>query len=85
MDVQDSAVWLPQRSLPLTIKREISRDALYEVVKSRKTGYGWDSDTNMGPVITPESKKRVESLIQKGVDEGANVLLDGRRYCCIWL
>ena len=58
-------------------KRNI-RDALYEVVKSRKTGYGWDSDTNMGPVITPESKKRVESLIQKGVDEGANVLLDGR-------
>ena len=32
----------------------------------------------MGPVITPESKKRVESLIQKGIDEGANVLLDGR-------
>jgi malonate-semialdehyde dehydrogenase (acetylating)/methylmalonate-semialdehyde dehydrogenase len=32
----------------------------------------------MGPVITPESKKRVEFLIQKGVDEGANVLLDGR-------
>ena len=58
-------------------KRNI-KDALYEVVKSRKTGYGWDSDTNMGPVITPESKKRVESLIQKGVDEGANVLLDGR-------
>jgi malonate-semialdehyde dehydrogenase (acetylating)/methylmalonate-semialdehyde dehydrogenase len=58
-------------------KRNI-KDALYEVVKSRKTGYGWDSDTNMGPVITPESKKRVESLIQKGIDEGANVLLDGR-------
>jgi malonate-semialdehyde dehydrogenase (acetylating)/methylmalonate-semialdehyde dehydrogenase len=32
----------------------------------------------MGPVITPESKKRVTGLIQKGIDEGANVLLDGR-------
>ena len=32
----------------------------------------------MGPVITPESKLRVEQLIQKGVEEGANILLDGR-------
>ena len=32
----------------------------------------------MGPVITPESKQRVESLIGKGVSEGAKVLVDGR-------
>ncbi|MFK5973372.1 MAG: CoA-acylating methylmalonate-semialdehyde dehydrogenase [Flavobacteriaceae bacterium] len=58
-------------------KREI-KDALYEVVKSRTTGYGWDDGVSMGPVITPESKNRIEGLIQKGIDEGAKILLDGR-------
>jgi malonate-semialdehyde dehydrogenase (acetylating) / methylmalonate-semialdehyde dehydrogenase len=32
----------------------------------------------MGPVITPESRQRVESLIGKGESEGAKVLVDGR-------
>jgi malonate-semialdehyde dehydrogenase (acetylating)/methylmalonate-semialdehyde dehydrogenase len=32
----------------------------------------------MGPVITPESKQRIESLIGKGVNQGAKVLVDGR-------
>lgn len=58
-------------------KRQI-KDALYETVKSRTTGYGWEEGISMGPVITPESKNRIEGLIQKGVDEGAKVLLDGR-------
>ena len=59
-------------------KREI-KDALYESVKSRTTGYGWDEGVSMGPVITRESKNRIEGLIQKGVDEGAKLLLDGRQ------
>ncbi|WP_299530161.1 CoA-acylating methylmalonate-semialdehyde dehydrogenase [Ulvibacterium sp.] len=58
-------------------QREV-KDALYETVKSRTTGYGWEEGISMGPVITPESKTRIEGLIQKGVDEGAQVLLDGR-------
>ena len=33
----------------------------------------------MGAVITPESKARIESLIQKGIDEGAVPLVDGRQ------
>jgi malonate-semialdehyde dehydrogenase (acetylating)/methylmalonate-semialdehyde dehydrogenase len=32
----------------------------------------------MGPVITPESKERVEKLIDLGLSEGASLLLDGR-------
>lgn len=54
------------------------KEALYETVKSRTTGYGLDKDINMGPVITAESKIRIQGLIQKGLDEGANLLLDGR-------
>lgn len=32
----------------------------------------------MGPVITRESKARIEGLISKGAGEGATVVLDGR-------
>ncbi len=49
-----------------------------QAASSRKVGYGLDQDVEMGPVITPESKQRIESLIGKGVSEGANVLVDGR-------
>ncbi|SEI52513.1 malonate-semialdehyde dehydrogenase (acetylating) / methylmalonate-semialdehyde dehydrogenase [Dyadobacter sp. SG02] len=54
------------------------RDALYESARSRKTGYGLDETNEMGPVISPESRQRIEQLIQKGAAEGAKVLLDGR-------
>lgn len=54
------------------------KDALYENVKGRSTGYGLEEGIDMGPVITAESKTRIEGLIQKGINEGANVLLDGR-------
>jgi malonate-semialdehyde dehydrogenase (acetylating)/methylmalonate-semialdehyde dehydrogenase len=56
----------------------VIKDAIYEAVKSRTTGYGLDKGIDMGPVITPESKSRIEGLIQTGIDEGANLLLDGR-------
>jgi malonate-semialdehyde dehydrogenase (acetylating)/methylmalonate-semialdehyde dehydrogenase len=41
-------------------------------------GYGLDDSTQMGPVITPESKGRIEQLIGLGEQEGARVLVDGR-------
>ena len=54
------------------------KDALLEAARKKTTGFGLDEGMEMGPVITPESKIRVEGLIQKGIDEGANLLLDGR-------
>lgn len=56
----------------------IVKDALYEAAKGKTTGFGLNEGIEMGPVITPESKDRIEMLIGKGVDEGANLLLDGR-------
>ncbi|MFC1960361.1 CoA-acylating methylmalonate-semialdehyde dehydrogenase [Chloroflexota bacterium] len=53
-------------------------DALRDATAERVVGYGLDEAVNMGPVITPQSKTRIESLIQTGVDEGASLLLDGR-------
>jgi malonate-semialdehyde dehydrogenase (acetylating) / methylmalonate-semialdehyde dehydrogenase len=55
-----------------------AREALVEAAKLKKTGFGLDEGIEMGPVITPESKSRIEKLIGKGVEEGARLLLDGR-------
>jgi malonate-semialdehyde dehydrogenase (acetylating)/methylmalonate-semialdehyde dehydrogenase len=54
------------------------REAITESAASLKVGYGLDDGVQMGPVITRESKSRVESLIGVGEREGAKVLLDGR-------
>ena len=54
------------------------KEALVEAAKSKTTGFGLDEGIEMGPVITPESKSRIEYLISKGINEGANLLLDGR-------
>lgn len=58
--------------------RSIVREALIEAAKNKTTGFGLDEGIEMGPVITPESKMRIESLIAKGIKEGARLLLDGR-------
>ncbi|MEI6050106.1 MAG: CoA-acylating methylmalonate-semialdehyde dehydrogenase [Bacteroidota bacterium] len=47
--------------------------------KDRKIGNGMTQGIEMGPVITKESKERIEKLIQKGIDDGATILLDGRK------
>jgi len=50
------------------------------VAKARAliVGAGCHETTEVGPLISPAAKLRVESLIQSAVDQGANVLLDGR-------
>lgn len=35
--------------------------------------------TDLGPVVSRESKERILSLIQSGIDQGASLLLDGRK------
>ncbi|MGD1154771.1 MAG: CoA-acylating methylmalonate-semialdehyde dehydrogenase [Terriglobia bacterium] len=44
----------------------------------RKVGYGLNEGVEMGPVISAESKARIETLISKGEREGASLLVDGR-------
>ena len=41
-------------------------------------GNGLENGVQMGPVISPESKQRIEGLIAAGVKEGAKAVLDGR-------
>lgn len=54
------------------------RDALYASAKARSVGYGLDNGVEMGPVISNESKKRIEDFIAQGEAEGGSLLLDGR-------
>ena len=54
------------------------KESLVEATKTHTIGYGMDAAVKMGPVITPESKTRIEQLIGKGVQEGAKLLVDGR-------
>jgi malonate-semialdehyde dehydrogenase (acetylating)/methylmalonate-semialdehyde dehydrogenase len=54
------------------------KESLYESAKARSVGYGMNAGVDMGPVISNESKSRIEGLIDQGVAEGAAVLLDGR-------
>src|SRR5437660_10257839 len=54
------------------------RDSITESAANLRVGNGLDEGVQMGPVITPQSKSRVESLIGVGEKQGAKVLLDGR-------
>src|SRR2546427_2913094 len=58
-------------------EKEFTR-AMVETAGSIRVGNGLDPGVQMGPLITHESKARVENLIAQGVQDGANLLLDGR-------
>jgi malonate-semialdehyde dehydrogenase (acetylating) / methylmalonate-semialdehyde dehydrogenase len=53
-------------------------EEIARVASSIRVGNGLDPDVQMGPVITRESKARIEQLIGKGASDGARVLVDGR-------
>ena len=53
-------------------------EAISEAASRRVVGYGLEDGVEMGPVISPQSKARIEGLIAKGVEEGSHVLVDGR-------
>jgi len=54
------------------------RDSITDTAASLRVGNGLDAQVQMGPVITPQSKSRVENLIGVGAKLGAKVLVDGR-------
>jgi malonate-semialdehyde dehydrogenase (acetylating) / methylmalonate-semialdehyde dehydrogenase len=53
-------------------------EAIADAASRIKIGNGLDAGVQMGPVITPQSKQRIESLIGRGVSEGAKAIVDGR-------
>ena len=53
-------------------------EAIQAKAAARATGYGLDEGVQMGPVITPESRARIEGLIGQAIREGATAVVDGR-------
>ncbi|KAL3924838.1 MAG: hypothetical protein SGILL_000793 [Bacillariaceae sp.] len=51
---------------------------IVEEAKKLKVGAGFDSHSDLGPLITSESKQRVEGIIGEAVKQGAILSLDGR-------
>jgi malonate-semialdehyde dehydrogenase (acetylating)/methylmalonate-semialdehyde dehydrogenase len=49
-----------------------------ERAKALSMNGGFEECADLGPVISPESKKRIEDLIASAEEEGATILLDGR-------
>ena len=67
-------------SLAITVgdARDSFTEAITGAAKSRVVGYGLEESVQMGPVITPQRKNRIEELIEQGVKEGCGLLVDGR-------
>jgi len=54
-------------------------DRLVERAKTIRVGDGFDPQTEMGPIISPVHRERVEGYIETGVREGAALLCGGER------
>lgn len=53
-------------------------NALLDAANNLKLGFGLRPDTTMGPVITAQAKERVLRYVDDGVNEGAQLVRDGR-------
>lgn len=53
-----------------------------EVASKIKIGYGLEEGVQMGPLQAEHRKKRVLGYVEKGLEEGAELTLDGRNFDC---
>ncbi len=51
---------------------------LVQAASGLRIGPGWESDTQMGPVIRTNHRERILSYIERGLEEGAQLARDGR-------
>ncbi len=67
-------------SLALTVgeARAPFAEVISSLARQRRVGNGLEEGVQMGPVITPASKTRIEEWIGRGAREGARLLVDGR-------
>lgn len=54
-------------------------DAFLAAAANIRVGYGLDETIQMGPMQSPDGKARVLGFIEKGISEGAKLVLDGRK------
>jgi acyl-CoA reductase-like NAD-dependent aldehyde dehydrogenase len=68
----DATRWLVHKSIYQKFVDECVKQ-----MKNVKVGYQMDGDTQMGPVVNEKQRKRVLSYLEKGVKEGAKMVVEG--------
>jgi malonate-semialdehyde dehydrogenase (acetylating)/methylmalonate-semialdehyde dehydrogenase len=56
------------------------REKLVPAIEALRVGVSTDAEAHYGPVVTAEHRARIEGWIQRGVDEGAELVVDGRGF-----
>ena len=76
-----------ERCMALPVAVPVGKDTADEFVgrmldeaKKLRVGVSTDGDAHYGPVVSAAHKQRVEDYITLGVEEGADLLLDGRGF-----
>lgn len=69
-------------ALPVICVQESIADEFVALLRKKaeamNIGCAYDESTDLGPLVSAEHKKKVCDWIQKGIDEGAELILDGR-------
>lgn len=69
-------------ALPVIVVQESIADQFVALLKNKamelKVGCAYDPETKIGPVVSEKHKKSICDWIQRGIDEGAELVLDGR-------
>ncbi|HTP59171.1 MAG TPA: aldehyde dehydrogenase family protein, partial [Spirochaetia bacterium] len=72
-------------ALPVAVVEEAIADkfveVLVKVMKELKVGPAYEKSSQLGPLVNAEHRESVIKWIQKGVEEGATLVLDGRKHC----
>ena len=53
-------------------------ESIAEAARTRGVGNGLEPGVQMGPVINVQSRERIRGLVDKGLKEGAELIVDGR-------
>jgi malonate-semialdehyde dehydrogenase (acetylating)/methylmalonate-semialdehyde dehydrogenase len=56
------------------------REKLIPAIAALRVGVSTDADAHYGPVVTQAHMESIERWIQKGIDEGAELVVDGRSF-----
>ncbi|MGE4430351.1 MAG: CoA-acylating methylmalonate-semialdehyde dehydrogenase [Sphingobium sp.] len=56
------------------------REKLIPAIEALRVGVSTDPEAHYGPVVTAAHKQKIENYIQMGVDEGAELVVDGRGF-----
>src|SRR3954471_18316867 len=68
----DATRWLVHRSIYQKFVDECVKQ-----IKNVRVGYQMDGNTQMGPVVNEKQRKRVLNYLEKGVKEGAKMVVEG--------